>query len=258
MATSNIWNLQCDRTLPLCFNCTKAGRQCGGYDPDAIRAFVNLDATNVSHPNKKRLVDEARIKANDSRSNDCRLLYRDQSANQIPGPSSSRAIPLSRLDIITLETDFRQHFEVLWRTFILSYCQTKDYWPIGCSALSLRNKALDFSLVALSAQRLALNSPGSSLHVLSLTAYNKSIGLYRSLMQHKQSKELNGILAVTSTVYALVDACLKQPTDIAMFSWGTSGHFDGALALMMKTGPEIYSASGFHQVFKKIREMGVR
>lgn len=219
---------------------------------------MNLDATNVSHPNKKRLVDEALMKANDSRVNECHILYCDHSADQISDPSSSRPIPLSRLDIAALQTDFQQHFEVLWRTFILSYCQTKDYWPIGCSLLALRNKALDFSLVALSAQRLALNSPGSSLHVLSLTAYNTSIGLYRDLMQHKQqSAVLNGILAVTSIVYALVDACLNQPTDIAMFSWGTSGHFDGALAFMRRSGPEIYSASGFHHVFKKIREMGV-
>jgi len=132
-----------------------------------------------------------------------------------------------------------------------------DYWPPGCSLLALRNKVLDLSLVALSAQRLALNSPSSDLRLLSLTAYNNSIGLYRDLVQHQLNDDLSAMLAVTSTVYALIEASMMRPEDIANVGWGKSGHFDGALALMQKTGPHYYSASGFHLVFKKIREMGV-
>ncbi|KAE8440864.1 hypothetical protein EG329_006381 [Mollisiaceae sp. DMI_Dod_QoI] len=134
---------------------------------------------------------------------------------------------------------------------------TKDYWPPGCSFLALQNRALDLSLVALSAQRLALNLPGSDLLVLGLTAYNNSIGLFRRLMQQHYNGGLTAILAVTSTVYALIEASLMQPEDIANFGWGKSGHFDGALTLMQKSGPVFFSFHGFHLVFKKIREMGV-
>jgi hypothetical protein len=185
------------------------------------------------------------------------LFYQDLSVTQVSASPSHGANPLSGLNIVSLKADFRQHIEPLWRTFILSYCQTKDYWPPGCSLLALQNKTLDFSLVALSAQRLALSSPSSDLHLLSLTAYNNSIKLYRSLVQRQQNDNLSGILAVTSTVYALIEASLMQPEDIATFGWGKSGHFDGALALIRISGPHIYSTCGFHLVFKKIREMGV-
>lgn len=66
------------------------------------------------------------------------------------------------------------------------------------------------------------------------------------------------MLAVTSTVYALIEASLMQPEDIANFGWGKSGHFDGALNLMQKSGPVFFSFDGFHLVLKKIREMGLR
>jgi hypothetical protein len=117
---------------------------------------------------------------------------------------------------------------------------------------------IDLSLVALSAQRLSLNSSRSDLHLLSLTAYNNSIGLYRSLMQQQNNESIAALLAVTSTVYAQMEASLMQPEDIATFGWGKSQHFDSALALMQGSGPLLYSTSGFHLVFKKIREMGVR
>ncbi|KAF2802240.1 uncharacterized protein BDZ99DRAFT_503997 [Mytilinidion resinicola] len=120
----------------------------------------------------------------------------------------------------------------------------------------LRNKALDLSIIALSAQRLALNRGNAALHIMSLTAYNNSISLYRGTVQKSSNSGLAAMLAVISTVYALVDSCLNPPVDMANFSWGSSGHFDGALALMRQSGPTQFSKDGFHLVFKKIREMG--
>jgi hypothetical protein len=226
--------------------------------PDLVRTFVNLDATNISRPNKKKLLSEALANSKDSRINKARPVHHDLSVIKVSAPSFQATPPPNKLNVVSIQPDLREHVEVLWRTFVLSYCQTNDYWPPGCSLLARRNKALDLSLVALSAQRLALDSPGSELQVLSLTAYNKSIGLYRSAIQHQQNEGMNAMLAVTSTVYALIEASLMQPEDIPNFGWGKSRHFDGALALMRKSGPQFYSISGFHLVFKKIREMGVR
>lgn len=141
--------------------------------------------------------------------------------------------------------------------FLLAYCQTKDYWPLGYSFLALQNRVLDLSLVALSAHRLALNLPGNDLLVLGLTAYNNSIILFRRLMEQQCNSGLTAMLAATSTVYALIEASLMQLEDIGNFGWGKSGHFDGALALMKKSGPVSFSFDGFHLVFKKMREMGV-
>lgn len=219
---------------------------------------MNLDGTNVSRPNKKQLLCEALADSKHLSANEARPPQHNPSINQISTSSSYNVTPQDALNIITVKADFPQHVGVLWQTFLLSYCQTRDYWPPGCSLLALQNEALDLSLVALSAQQLACKLPKSDLRLLSLTAYNNSIRLYRNLVQQQRSGALTAVLVVTSSVYALIEASIMQPEDIASFGWGKSGHFDGALALMQETGPYVYSISGFHLVFKKIREMGVR
>ena len=105
--------------------------------------------------------------------------------------------------------------------------------------------------------RSSKQSSGSLPDSAQRPAYNNSIGLYRPLIQHQHNDGLTAILAVTSTVYALIESSLMQPEDIANFGWGKSRHFDGALALMQRSGPHFFSTCGFHLVFKKIREMGV-
>ncbi|KAF2494430.1 hypothetical protein BU16DRAFT_589269 [Lophium mytilinum] len=241
----------CDRMLPNCVVCTKAGRQCEGYGAGAIRTFVNLNASNVSTTNKKRLLCDAIAEMKELGAHEERILK-----GKISTFPSHAVPPFGREELGSLHIDYPQQVAALWSTFILGYCQTSDYWPPGCSRLMLRNKALDLSIVALSAQRLALNQGNAALHIMSLTAYNNSIGLYRGTVQKSPNSGLAAMLAVTSTVYALVDSCLSPPIDMANFSWGSSGHFDGALALMRQSGPDEFAKNGFHLVFKKIREMG--
>jgi hypothetical protein len=77
------------------------------------------------------------------------------------------------------------------------------------------------------------------------------------MIQQNNSDSMTALLAVTSTTYALIEVSLMKSEDILNSGWGKSGHFDGALALMQKSGPDFYSTGGFHLVFKKIREMGV-
>ena len=237
--------------------CSRVRRECGGYESDFIRAFVNVDATNIAHPRKKRLLCEAianskRPSLNQLSQESCQIAF-----NQDPSLLSHEDIPTTAMVSTALRLDCSQQLEVLWRSFISRYCRTKDYWPPGCLLLALQSRVLDLALIALSAQHLALDSPGSDLRVLGLTAYNKSVEMYQPLMQNQGNYTLIAVLAVTSTVYALMEASLMQPQDITHFGWGKSGHFDGALALMMRSGPRVFSAAGFHLVFKKIREMGV-
>lgn len=237
-------DLQCDKTLPSCQICSEAGRQCDGYGANTIRTFVNLDASNVSRKNKKRLLCEAIAETKLSDANKSDRIFNGVAQTGLR-------------ELASLQASYPQQVTALWQTFMRGYCQTGDYWPPGCSLLMLRNEALDLSMVALSAQRLSLDIGDEALHIMSLTAYNNSIRVYRSKMQQCSSSGLAAMLAVISTVYALVDACLNPPTDMAHFSWGASGHFDGALALMQQSGPAQFANDGFHAVFKKIREMGV-
>lgn len=222
-----------------------------------VRGFINLDANNVSQPNNRELLRQALTRSTGSSLTGNAPSSSDTSLTRTFAASSTGILPLGRLNADSLRTDFRQHVEAIWGTFVHDYCQTKDYWPPGCSLLALQNQVLDLSLIALSSQRLALKSPKSDLPIISLTAYNNSLSLYRQMIQNRQNVGLTAILAVTSTVYALIEVFLMQPEDIATVGWGDSGHFDGALALMQQTGPHIYSSGGFHLVFKKIREMGV-
>lgn len=246
----------CDKTLPRCHSCARAQRKCEGYAPDVIRTFVNMTATDVCSPNKKRLLCEALTRSRDPPTDVFAKGHQ---------PSTKHEQIMTVLDegiggmpsIVDLQPDFRQHLEALWSTFISAYCRTEDYWPPGCSWLALRNRPLDLALIAISAQRLTLFSLNSRLHLLGLEAYNESIRLYLSMMQKQMDSWSTALLAVTSTLYALMEASLMQPHDIVSFGWGNSGHFDGALELTMRSGPEIFATAGFHLVFKKVREMGL-
>lgn len=242
--------------LPKCSSCTQAKRECGGYASNTIRAFINIDAANLSHPNKKRLLCEALANSKESYVSEHSTSQNDVLSSQLSS-SFSRRVPRMHDPAASLQTDFSQHLRVLWRIFVSRYCKTEDYWPAGCSLLAFQNKALDFSLVALGAQHLALDSPQSSLSLLGLEAYNKSIGLYRGLLQVHYNTRFTALLAVTSTMYALMEISLMRPHVIANVGWGRSGHFDGALTMMLRSGPHPFSTDGFHLIFKKIREMGV-
>lgn len=190
-----------------------------------VRTFVNLDASNVKRPNKKRLLCEALANERIETTEEARLNQEGPSAQQLPPSDPHGVLQLVSAKDFSLKPDVRECVETLWRTFLLGYCQTNDYWPPGCSLLALRSETLDLSLVALSAQRLSLDSPDSNLRLLSLTAYNKSIGISRSLIKQEQEKckGLTPMLAVTSTVYALIEASLMQPDDIANLAGGDRG-----------------------------------
>ena len=98
-----------------------------------------------------------RIHSKSSTVKQAHMPHNDSFVKQTSASSSKCGPQFGGIRVVSLQANFPQHFEVLWRTFLLGYCQTKGYWPPGCSLLALQNRALDLSLVALSAQRLALN-----------------------------------------------------------------------------------------------------
>ena len=171
-------------------------------------------------------------------------------------PGGVRIIALDALHFTAGE--FRQHFEALWRTFLSNYCETEDYWPKGCSQLALRHQALDLALLALSAQRLAFSDDGNSYRLLSMTAYDKGIKMFRCLMQECSDPTSKATLAVIGVVYALLEASQRPMEDILDDTWGSSHHLEGAVVLMKQSQPEAFSFGGYHLFFKKIREMAVR
>ena len=272
-------SLQCDKSLPQCFVCVKARRQCPGYSDDSARAFVNFDASNVHVPSKKAVYCKAIAQSKQE------ALPPHQSINHgcvktvfglpptciepikpTPATQAPDALSLDSLQVTTLHAldftpgDFWQHFEALWGGFKSKYDRTDDYWPSGCSQLARRNKALDLALIALSARRLAF-SQGSDrkLTLLSLTAYDKALNLFIALLQRQEELgRSSALFAVISTVFSLLEGSQLQLEEIFENGWRWSKHLHGALELVRRSGPEAFSLDGFHAVFKKIREMGVR
>ena len=174
--------------------------------------------------------------------------------------------PLDHVQVITLHAldyapgNFRQHFDALWEGFKSKYERTDNWWPSGCSQLMRHNKTLDLALIALSARRLAFSQgEDQRLTLLSLTAYDKALNSFIALLQQQDElRRSSAILAVTSTVFSLLEGSQMQREDIVEYGWRWSKHLNGALELVRKSGPEVFSVGGFHPVFKKIREMGVR
>lgn len=237
------------------------------------KVFVNFNSKSIKHPNKKTVLCQAiaqNKKATQSQPNLTSNQYRAHQGIRLKPsavevvdegfdvlqPGGVRIVALDALQFTTEE--FRQHFEALWRTFLSSYCYTADYWPQGCSQLALRNQTLDLALIALSAQRLAFNDDGDSFRLLSMTAYDKGIKMFRKLLTRCQDSKSIATLAVVGVVYALLEASQRPMEDILNDTWGSSQHLEGALVLMEGSGPEVFSDGGFHLFFKKIREMAVR
>ena len=262
--------------------CVKAKRQCPGYSEDKARAFVNFDANNVLASDKKTVFcraiaeskQEATIKRQSiplSQTRSSVVLSHSSHLSVESPPTRSPVqpqdvVPLDKIQLITLHAldftpgEFRQHFEALWDSFQDKYDRTNTYWPSGCSQLAQRNEALDLALIALSAQRLAF-SRGSDqrLTLLSLTAYDRALNLFIKLMQQQRDEfnQSSAMLAVISTIFSLLEGSQSSLDAILEHGWRWSKHLHGALELLKQSGPEAFSAGGFHIVFQKIREMGV-
>lgn len=148
--------------------------------------------------------------------------------------------------------EFRDHFLTLWTRFQRVYARTPDSWSVQISSLGLHNRALDLALIALASMRLSLCGEKEKYEVLSLSAYNDSLQLFRRLLQKDSQR---GLLVVISLIFTLFEAAQQCPTGIYQSGW--SGHLKGALSLMKRQGPRAFQAGGFHVAFKKLREMAV-
>ncbi|KAJ5248820.1 hypothetical protein N7468_000271 [Penicillium chermesinum] len=146
--------------------------------------------------------------------------------------------------------EFRDHFVTLWSRFQMLYARTPDSWSIQISSLGLHSKALDLALISLAAMRLSLSGEKERYEVLSLSAYNESLQLFRRLLQNDSQKAL---LVVISLIFSLFEATQLCPALIYQSGW--SSHLEGAISLLKRQGPQAFQAGGFHVAFKKLREM---
>ncbi|MCJ1310730.1 hypothetical protein MMC25_004396 [Agyrium rufum] len=250
------------------------GRQCPGYEIEKTRAFVNLDSSNVLTHDKRNMLykaiaenkhDESRDRARSGQ--ECQKkqqIHLDQpNVDFIHNLSADVSLTPRQRDMgqpfVVITLNFRQQFDVLWNGFRSKYACTNDYWPDGCAQLVERNNALDMAMIALSAQRLSFGKGASHrMNLLSLAAYDKSLKLFISMMDCQGSSAMSSaVLAMISFMFALLEGVQLQIEHILETGWRRSDHFGGALELLRRSEPFTFSQSGFHTVFKNMREMAL-
>ena len=243
---------QCDAAHPACQKCVSSGRRCGGYEQRA-HVFVNFDSGNIAISKKVRA--KAIKNANVIKS----IPLADRSGQQtckavdlfLDG-HGIRVLSIDSLDVSAGQ--FKEHLCTLWEYFRSNYTSTIDSLTHGLDHFGMQNKAIDLGLIALSTQRLALTAKDPRLQVMSSTAYHHSLRIFQKLFQYT-SVEALAVLFVASFVYALIEGARQTPTRI--YTGGSDGHLRGALALLEKQDPELFSLEGYHRVFTKTRELGV-
>ena len=269
--------LECDRGLPECSLCIKAGRPCPGYANRAT-SFVNLNVENFGGHSTRKLRGQAATEAKtlqgqgeakedvNTSKNDGRT-HMDLTGSRTgtePLNSSFSVLDAARsitpgsiryyaLNAVYFKaTDFRAIHESLWNSFCNAYCITKSYWPKALSGMADRNQLLDLALVALSAKRLSVGKY-PELRILAYDAYGRSLGLFRAEVERRQGENA-AVLVVISMVYFLFEACSFTLEQVFTNNDVAFGHLRGALTLMSLCGPRIFSVAGFHEVLQKIRE----
>ena len=205
--------------------CTNAGRQCPGYLPDTPLSFVHYSAETGKRSDKEQVNEPTSNHVNGVKSSPPQLqMYmprrerppehlfesligqhtdKGKQDDEVPAYFTQLMAP-HRLHFTPGE--FRLHFETLWASFLTVYSRTSDYWPAGCTSLALRHEALDLALIALSAQHLAAAESNGNYRVLGLTAYDKSLKLFKALVDGSDgTPESSAILAVISLIYFLIE-----------------------------------------------------
>ncbi|KAL9091098.1 MAG: hypothetical protein Q9165_005025 [Trypethelium subeluteriae] len=89
---------------------------------------------------------------------------------------------------------------------------------------------------------------------MSLDAYSSALQSHRNRLN---SSPPSATLAVTSMLLALYEGA--QPSGShGTYRRGHQGHFKGAIALMEACGPGPFQDPGYHEVFKKVRDVAVQ
>ncbi|KAL9079411.1 MAG: hypothetical protein Q9157_001710 [Trypethelium eluteriae] len=151
------------------------------------------------------------------------------------------------------DRDFPDHVKYLWHNLNSEYSVTYDIWAAGVPSILFRNEAFDLAAIALSTQRLSIREKDPRYYSMSLTAYSSALQSHRGRLN---SSPPSALLAVTSMLLALYEGAQPKGSHIT-YRGGHQGHFNGAIALMETCGPGPFQDPGYHEIFKKVRDVAV-
>ena len=148
---------------------------------------------------------------------------------------------------------FKEHVQYLLHDLCFAYTKTNDVWTIGLPYLMLQDRGFDLAIFAIATQRLGISKNDHKYQDMSLSAYSMVLEIHRKLLN---SNRPSPMLAVTSALLTFVEGAQpKGPYSARRV--GHQSHFRGTIALMDACGPECLQALGYHDIFKKIRDMDV-
>ncbi|KAF2718860.1 hypothetical protein K431DRAFT_287321 [Polychaeton citri CBS 116435] len=290
----------CDKAKPTCNTCNRDGQECLGYEHVRRPLFVNFNSANVSKQKRQVLKKAIRDRrgglekdevclvtgsmSNDATSDDSDAWNAVVNANstslslvKMSGRCYEQSVDLSRgtnrvyVNKFLWSTeclywpsrDFQTQCSVLWSHFELAHSRSSEAWAPRFKFLANKNQALDLALIALSTIRMSQDTKSNETRLLSLTAYDIGLKVYKLVYDHvcdtlSQDDPRIAEMAVTSLIFSMFEAMHESPKTIFQSGWMTSApHLRGALKLMQVGGPSLFQHGGYHLVFQKLREMAV-
>ena len=241
--------------------CTNRNRQCGGYEDTNHDIFINLDQGTIG-TSKKQLLNNARkeraahktIEEHPRPQASSDLVLRPASPLAISDPRQSY-LRTKKAPFLREMTgrDFPEYVKSLWHRLSSEYSVTDDIWSVGVPHLLFQSKAFDLTAFALCTQRLSVSENDPKYQSMSLSAYSTALQSHRD---HVNSNHPAAILAATSALLAFVEGAQPKGSH-ATYRIGQQGHFWGTIALMKACGPAPFQNPGYHEIFKKVRDMAV-
>ncbi|KAI9688328.1 MAG: hypothetical protein M1820_010256 [Bogoriella megaspora] len=253
---------------PICQNCLRLGRECK-YQDSAFDVFVNINHQTIQSSKRKLLDDAKKERSSSHQANTSkprqkphrsgRLECNQNASNSLSQNLSRPHEPWQSLMPLSREVPrqyLEQHCHALWRDFDVNYTHTNDVWSVGVPTLQFGCKFFDLAAMALSLHRLAISKNSHTYGNLSLDAYAIAVQGQRRMLSVDQPKVPIPLLAVSALLLALFEGS-QTSSLIFAHRFGFQSHTHGAFVLMQRAGPAPFREPGFHEIFKKAREMAV-
>ncbi|KAM5376399.1 hypothetical protein ACJZ2D_005453 [Fusarium nematophilum] len=224
---------RCDRTIPTCNQCVKAGLPCEGYARDVIFVHATTTACPVSSrdgPQQRPWFTQYSKQARTVALPD--PLVRSAREQLYLGHFWSAMLPGGRM----FSPEAATMSSVGWTRLVGEFYDSEP---------SLRYVSLASAMAALAAQ-----NQDHSMRLRALQTYNASVcELGRRLAQRRPDRQES--LIVTARLMASFDLVFVMDRDPRVIAW--RGHSEGQQAMFLGRGPDAFTSGAAHQLFVDAR-----
>ncbi|CEJ91936.1 hypothetical protein VHEMI07618 [[Torrubiella] hemipterigena] len=222
----------CDKAIPTCSQCRKAGLQCAGYSRQPV--FVHATATNNGTLSK---VDAA---------------ARPWSSKYTK--HANRPLRITPPDALVRTAREQLYTAYLWHTMTPKHQgpynelskQPGASWARAISEGCVTEPSLRFIAMAWAMGCMAVDNDDKQMRIKSFQTYNSAVRQLSLALRHDGSFTRDGLI-MASGLMASFEMIFNTAEEPRVLAWG--GHSHGQLAMFLIRGPAAFTSGDAHQLF---------